>query len=101
MQQVKVKTCFAITEKVILNTKVSCFLITEINAHLNSLPCTLTISKTKCLIHKAQAIFKITVMIIAYYYTQKTAIHDKQNPYTNTTTQDNDLIMKMAQDLKA
>jgi len=42
MKQVKVKTCFAIKEK-ILNTKVSCFLITEINTHLNSLLRTLTI----------------------------------------------------------
>jgi len=45
MQEIKVKTCFAIREK-ILNTKVSCFLITEINTHLNSLPRTLTISNT-------------------------------------------------------
>jgi len=42
----------------------------------------------------------MAVMIIAYYI-QKTAIHEKQNLYNNTTTQDNDLIMTMAQDLKA
>jgi hypothetical protein len=42
----------------------------------------------------------MAVMIIAYYYIQKTEIHEKQNLYNNTTTQDNDLVMTMAQDLK-
>jgi len=43
----------------------------------------------------------MAVIIIAYYYIQKTAIHEKKNLYNNTTTQDNDLIMTMAQDLKS
>jgi len=43
----------------------------------------------------------MAVMIIAYYYIQKTEIHEKQNLYNNTTIQNNDLIMTMAQDLKA
>jgi hypothetical protein len=43
----------------------------------------------------------MAAMIIAYCHIQKTAIYEKQNLYNNTTTQDNDLIMTMAQDLKA